>query len=258
MEHLLFFPFPVLSDKNIAAISSADISIIACIPWYGEIIGLNLESFPESIRPPAEMKPGTDFPELFNSYRSLINELSPGEAASLGKLASDTFDGDSIWNIRSSIRTKEHGQSNRIEKNVYQWHVTLLLAAEYERLEQEINRSFNELSIKAPLTDALDPLTAVSAADIKASSHDPVPADRIKKISEAWYGLFGSHVYEKQYGFILPDSSWLDSLSALFDGEPERIGSSVYGCLEIFRLPQNTEIGEVDWLKGSVAGFIKT
>ena len=258
MEPLFFFPFPVLSDKNLAEVCSAGIRIIACIPWYGEIVGLNAESFPESVRPPDEMKPGTDFPVLFNSYRSLISELSPGEAASLGKAASAPFDDDSIWNIRSSIRTKDLGQSNRIEKNAYQWHITLLLAAEYECLKQEVNRSFDELSTKAPLADALDPLTEISAADITVlSSPDPVPADRVKRVSEAWYGLFGSHVYEKQCGFILPDSSWLDSLSALFDGEPEKVGSSVHGWLEMFRLPQNTEISEVAWLKGSVVGFIR-
>ena len=256
MEHLFFFPFPVLSGKNIAAIPSNGIRIAACIPWYGQIAGLNPDLFPESIRPPEDMKPGADFPVLFNSYRSLVNELSPGEAASLGKAASIRHDDDSIWNIRSSIRSKDYEQRNTIEKDVYQWHITLLLAVEYERLKHEVNRSFDELSMEAPLADALGPLAELSSADIKVpASPDLTPADRIKKVSEAWYGLFGSHLYGKQYGFILPGPSWLDSLSVLFDGEPERIASA-YNWLELFRLPQNTEISEVGWLKGSVVGLI--
>ena len=255
MEHLFFFPFPV--GENIEAASLAGVNIIACIPWYGEIAGLNPESFPENIRPSAEMKPGTDFPALFNSYRSLIKDLSPGEAASSGRAGSNFFDDDSIWNIRGSIRTKDYGQRNIAEKNICQWHITLLLAAEYERLEQEINRSFNEVSMKEPLAGALDPLTAISPDVRKIPSPSGlIPADRMKKIAEAWYGLFGSYLQGKRYGFILPDPSWLDSLSAFFDGEPERIDSSVYdGRLEMFRLPHNTEISEADWLKGSVAGF---
>jgi len=259
MEQLFFFPFPVLSDENIVTAPLGDAHIIACIPWYGEIVGLSPENFPENRRPSVEMKPGNDFPSLFSAYRSLINELSPREAALLGKAASTLSDDDSIWNIRGSIRTKDYGQKSGTEKNTYQWHITLLLAAEYERLEQETNRSFDELSMKAPLADALGSLAEVSLADRKDPSSSFIPADRMKKIVEAWHGLFGSYLYEKQYGFILPAPSWLDSLSALFDGEPERIEFSVYdGWLEIFRLPHNTEISEAAWLKGAVVGFIKT
>ena len=256
MNHLFFFPFPILSDENVNVISSIGIPVIACIPWYGEIVGLNPEKFPENMQPPAEMKPGADFPILFNSYRTLIKDLSPGEASLMGKAGSAFFDDDSIWNMRSSIRERDKVQQTKIDKNIYQCHITLLLAAENERLEQEVNKSFDDLFIKEPLAEALDPLTPMPAGD-KKNPAAPIPAGRVKKIAEAWYRLFGLHLEGKQYGFILPDPVWLDSLSALFDGEPERIEPPVHNQMEMFRLPQNTEVGEVHWLRGAVAGFVK-
>jgi hypothetical protein len=203
----ILFPHCFIDERRLQGAMGLFRSLEICLPWEMDpkTGPLREEGVPfiRLLRPPATLKPGSDFGRRLAEYRQWIGiHQDKSVLAFLGSLQNIDSSEEKSWEIRKRMRL-ERGEAGSVhEARALKDHLVLHFAAETEESHQAAEWLIDDLrTSRSPLSGALE------GEDEPQGFFDDLPSlknqtlwqgHQWSQILEAWFGLFHQHLSDEK------------------------------------------------------------
>lgn len=204
---LILFPHSNIPESIIRKITSFLGPLTIFQPWFMEPPAFLEENeglkVVKILKPPKNLKPSDGFNTILSeSHRWMEQNLDKSYTEILKADQGKRLTENTTWEIRQMINLMDQSSSGSEEDQPLRWHITLHLAREIEDKLLEVYHLLKSLKDRDPLLKG----SVEGAENVKGlledltqfGSESLLDEYNFKQIIEAWFGLFGGYLKEKE------------------------------------------------------------
>jgi hypothetical protein len=222
-NQVILFPHSYIPAAHLNTLLGRFSVVVVCLPWFMDqpVLddGVVNEATLRILRPSEALKPPEDFGRLLTEYREWVRQNMDRGYTAASASSQDPELEERLWEVRQSIRNGPSSPHGEMAATVLRWHMTLHLTREFQKHQLDMRVLIRRLKQQAsPLQDALEesPLGQGLLEDLpEASVHPFVDDHHLRRVCEAWIGLFGDQL-KGFHRLVTLDRCVMDLISGLF------------------------------------------